>query len=202
MTAATQPATPRSYEVGTIVGGGLKLGIITALGVTVFALVSRVLEGTPETVVQSLLVLAGGVIFGFLPAVWLRPSEVDSIAWSSLVGLLGALTFTIIDTAVLRPLHLYHFTWDLIGGGSGFWYIPVWWMGSAVTAWLGSWSYAIAGDPAKLTSTVAQTLGLALVIFLILVVTGIAPFHTAVMALAFALALIVHIPLAATLRKQ
>ena len=204
MTSATQPANPSSYGASAIVVSGVKLGVITALGVTVFALSSRAMVGTSETVIQSLLVLAGGVVFSFLPAIWMRPTDVDSIAWSALVGLLGALTFTVIDTAILRPLSMYHFTWDQIGGGSGFWYIPVWWMGSAVLAWLGSWLYAIVNRDGQvnLVSTIGKTLVMALLLFGILVMTGIGPFRTAIMALAFVLALALHVPLAAALRRR
>ncbi len=204
MTSVTQPANLSSYGARAIVTSGVKLGVITALGVTVFALLSRTMAGTSETVVQSLLVLVGGVVFSFLPAIWMRPTDVDSIAWSALVGLLGALTFTVLDTAILRPLNMYHFTWDQIGGGSGFWYIPVWWMGSAVLAWLGSWLYAIMNRDGQvnLVSTIGQTLVMALVLFGILVMTGIGPFRTAIMALAFSLALVLHVPLAAALRRR
>ncbi len=189
-----------------MVGGGLKLGVLTTVGVTVFALLSRGMSpGTAETVVQSVLVLAGGAVFAYLPAYWVRPREVDTIAWAALLGLLGALTFTIVDTAVLRPLDLYHWTWDEIGGGSGFWYVPVWWMGSCVLAWLGGWISAIvgrAGVAAGPLTTAAQTAGLAVLLFVLLTAVGIAPLHTATMALAVALALVVHVPIAAILHRR
>jgi hypothetical protein len=205
MTTAVQPAAGTRNDVRTIVGGGVKLGVITAVGVAAFALLSRVMAGTVEILVQSLLVLAGGLVFAYLPAVWVRPRDADSIAWASLVGLLGALVFTVVDTAVLRPLDLYHRTWDQVGGGSGFWYIPVWWMGSAVLAWLGSWIIAIAGRgdrTAPLGATAGATAGLAVVLFALLVIAGIGPFHSAIAALAFGLALVVHVPLASMLARR
>jgi hypothetical protein len=175
----------------------VKLGLITTVGVAAFALLARVMDGTVETVVQSVLLLAGGVAFAFLPAVWTRPRTADGIAWASLVGLLGALVFTVFDTALFRPFDLYHWTWDEIGGGSGFWYVPVWWMGSTFLAWLGSWSVAASaakGEP-SLGRTVGITVALGLVLYGLLVVT-IAPATSAVMALAFTLALVVHVPVA------
>lgn len=204
MTSAVQETSTVRSDVRTIVGGGIKLGLITSVGVVVFALLSREVSGAAETTIQSILVLAGGVVFSHLPAIWVRPRDVDSIAWAALVGLLGAVAFTVVDTAILRPLHLYHWTWDQIGGGSGFWYVPVWWMGSAVLAWLGAWGYSIvarSGD-VNLRAMIGRTVGIALILFVILGITRIGPFHSAMMALAFALALVVHVPLVAALRRQ
>lgn len=202
MTSAVEPAAERA-DVRTIVGGGLKLGVITAVGVAVFAFISRGVTGTVETVVQSVLVLLGGVVFSYLPAYWVRPRNADGIAWAALLGLLGALTFTVIDTAVLRPLGVYHWTWDQVGGGSGFWYIPVWWIGSALLAWLGAWVYTALGEKGtSLLAVAGQTLGVALVVFALLVLTRLAPLHAAVMGLAWTLALVVHVPVAYGLAKR
>jgi len=204
MTSVTQTDSGVRADVRTIVGGGIALGLCTAVGVVVFALVSRALSGTAEVVVQSILILAGGVVFGYFPAALVRPREVDSIAWASLVGLLGALAFTVVDTAILRPLGVYHWTWDAIGGGSGFWYIPVWWMGSAVLAWLGSWVYSISQRPreAGITAPAAQTVLIAIILFAILVISRVGPWSSAIMALAFALALVVHVPVARVLYRR
>jgi hypothetical protein len=186
-------------DVRTIVGGGIKLGLITAVGVAAFALLSRGMTGTTETLVQSALVLAGGLVFSYYPALQVHPRTADSIAWAALVGLLGALAFTVIDTAVLRPLDLYHWTWDEIGGGSGFWYIPVWWMGAALLAWLGSWvvaEHAARGATPSPGVIAAWSLGLALVVAALLMGTGLAPFTTAAVALAFVLGLGAHVVVA------
>lgn len=198
MTAAAAP-TSEQYDVRTIVGGGLQLGVLTAVGVVVFALVSRGLSGTVEVIVQVVLVLIGGIAFSYLPSLWVRPRSADAIAWAVMLGLLGAVAFTLVDTAILRPLDLYHWTWDAIGGGSGFWYIPVWWMGSAFLAWLGGMIAAKSGTP--LASGV-QSAGLAVLLFAILAATGIAPFHAATAALAFTVALVFHVPLAGMLARR
>jgi len=197
MTAPAETAQDERVDARTIVASGVKLGMLTTVGVVAFALLSRVMDGTVETVVQSVLLLAGGVVFAFLPAVWTRPRTADGIAWASLVGLLGALVFTVLDTALLRPFDLYHWTWDEIGGGSGFWYIPVWWMGSAFIAWLGSWimaASAVVATPSVIRAA-GVTVAIGLVLFGVLAVT-IAPPTSAVMALAFTLALAVHVPVA------
>ena len=172
-------------DVRTIVWGGVRLGVVTAIGVVVFALASRALTGTAEFVVQSVLVLLGGALFAYLPAVSVRPNDVDSIGWAALLGLLGALAFTVIDTVVLRPLGIYHWTWDAIGGGSGFWYVPVWWMVATVIAWLGSWvaAIAIARGTFNLMAAAGQTIAIALILFAVLVFTKVASVHAATMAL-------------------
>lgn len=205
MTSAVHLTTEERYDVRTMVGGGIKLGLLTAAGVVVFALVSRALgPGTFERTLQSLFVLAGAAVASYLPASWVRPRSTDGIAWAALLGLLGALAFTVVDTAVLRPLTIYHWTWDAIGGGSGFWYVPVWWMGSAVLAWLGAWVVAAAarGGAKAVWMSAAQTAGLAIVLLGMLTVTGLAPFHPAVMALAFALGLPLHVAIAVILGRR
>jgi len=198
MTAAATPV-PERYDVRTIVGGGIKLGVLTTVGVAVFALLSRVLAGTTEVITQAVFVIAGGVVCGYLPSVWVRPRSADAIAWAAMLGLLGAVTFTVFDTAILRPLDLYHWTWDEIGGGSGFWYIPVWWMGSAFLAWLGGMISARTGTP---VTAGLQTGALSVALFAIIAAVGAGPFHAAVAALAFTIALILHVPLATALPRR
>jgi hypothetical protein len=203
MTSMVEPAAGPRSDVRTIVGGGVKLGIATVIGVVVFALLSRALAGGVETVVQSVLVLAGGAVFAYAPAYWVRPRGVDAIAYAALVGLLGSVVFTVVDTAVLRPVHLYHWTWDAIGGGSGFWYIPVWWMGSCFLAWLGAWVYSIrAARDASAVSAALRTLGIGVLLLVVAVAVRLAPFHAAVAALAFTVGLVLHVPLAAVLRNR
>ena len=160
MTTAAEPMAVDRADVRTIVGGGVKLGILTAVGVVAFALLARAMSGNTETLVLSLLVLAGGVVFGYLPALWTRPRSADGIAWCTLLGLLGAVAFTVLDVVLLRPLSVYHWTWDAIGGGSGFWYIPVWWMGSAFLAWLGGMVVAYAAQGGRRAGPALRQLGL------------------------------------------
>ncbi len=195
MTAAAQPVAAERSDPRAIVGGGVILGLITAIGVVIFALASRPLEGMVETVVQISLVVVGGAVFAYFPSMRIQPRSVDSVAWAALTGLMGALFFTVIDTAVLRPLDVYYWTWDEIGGGSGWWYVPVWWMGSAALAWLGAWVTANTanGGPVSIPPIAAQSAVISVVVFAILVVTSISPLHAGTMALAVALALVIHV---------
>lgn len=199
MTSSAQAVSEERYDVRTIVLGGVKLGAITALGVVAFALLSRALPtGGVETVVQSVLVLAGGAVCSFLPAWWVRPRTIDAVGWAAMLGLIGALVFTVIDTALLRPMKLYHWSWDAIGGGSGFWYIPVWWMGSALLASLGAALVSRGGGDQKVARTGAlHTVALAVLVFAVISLSGLAAFHPAVAALAFLLALVLYLPIRA-----
>ncbi len=192
MTAVAESQDIDRSDAGFIVGSGFKLGIVTVLGVVVFALVSRAFEGTAEMVFQSVMVLAGGVVFSFVPALWIRSRSMDGMAWAMLVALLGALFFTVIDTAVLRPLNLYHWTWDAIGGGSGFWYIPVWWMLSAYLSGLGAVLVKNASNGeqnAALPALLMRTGILTVIAFAAIVFTNTLPATSAVVALAFAVGL-------------
>ena len=42
-----------------------------------------------------------------------------------------------IDIILLRPFKAYPWTWDAVGGGSTWWYLPVWWMLGTFLAWMG-----------------------------------------------------------------
>ena len=195
MASMAQPDRVEISDPRSLVTGGIKLGIATALSVIIYALVSRAMNGSAATLVQTLMLLIGGAIFAYYPSMVVKPRSVDSIAWASMLGLLGALAFTVLDAAALRPMHIYSWKWDAIGGGSGMWYIPVWWMGSCFVSWLGGWVTATAArsnPSAGLTATALPTIGIGIVIFALLAATGVAPFHQGTAALSFALGLVVH----------
>jgi hypothetical protein len=119
--------------------------------------------------------------------------------------LVASLFFTVLDVAILRPIGIYHWTWDAIGGGSGFWYIPVWWMGAAALAWLGGWVSAIRSQgrsEGSVLPTAAMTAVLAVLLFVIMGLLDVAPWHAATMALGVAVALPIHVALAALITKQ
>ncbi|MBI4420009.1 MAG: hypothetical protein HY560_04220 [Gemmatimonadetes bacterium] len=204
MSTALSPGAVEHRDVRTIVGGGVKLGGATVVGVVLFALLSRVLTGRTETVIQSAIVLEGGALASYLPAFWVRPRSLDAIGWTTLLGFLGAVVFTVIDTAVLRPVKLYHWTWDAIGGGSGWWYIPVWWMGSAFLSWLGGliFSYRARAGEVNVVALAGQTVGIGFALSLLLVLLGIAPFHSAIAALGFGLGLVIHVPVTLALNRR
>jgi hypothetical protein len=205
MTAVAEPAAIERSDVRSIVGGGAMLGVVTAIGVVIFALASRSMaEGVGETMMQSLMVVIGGAVFAYVPSMRIQPRTVDSIAWAALTGLMGALFFTVIDTVLLRPLDVYYWTWDAIGGGSGWWYVPIWWMGAAVLAWLGAWvtSNVAETGTVSISMIAMQSAIVVLVVFAILVVTSISPFHAGTMALSVPIGLVLHVVASSRMRRR
>jgi hypothetical protein len=204
MTSAAEMTETTNAGIRTIVGGGIKLGVGTVVGVVVFALVTRWLVGTAETVVQSILIILAGLALSYLPSVFLPPKDADSVAWAAMIGLLGSLAFTVIDTILLRPIKLYDWKWDAIGGGSGFWYVPVWWMGAAFLAWLGAWIVANGSKKSdgNVVQAAATTAGIAIGIAVVLMLVRVVPVHSASVALAFTIGLILHVPLSAVVNRE
>lgn len=201
-------STPESAErrdVRTILRTGIALGLVTALGVAVFALLSRAMSGRVEVVIQSLMVLVGGAIVTYLPSRAVRPQSTNVIGWSAFIGVIGAGTFTVLDIAVLRPLGLYSWRWDAIGGGSGWWYIPIWWMGATMLAWLGGLVYSVRGRGRAEVNPVGlgiQAMVIAVLFFAILAITRVTPFSAAAAALAFAVSVAVQVPVTVALSRR
>jgi hypothetical protein len=198
MTSATVASGSR-YDARTIVVGGIQLGMVTAGGVVLFALLSRAMTGTVEAIVQSLIVLLGGAVVTYWPAAIVRPRDVDTIGWTTLLAYVGTVVFTILDIALLRPLGMYHWTWDAIGGGSGFWYISIWWMGGTFLAWMGAWTYAIqtrTGAAPSVVRMALRTVGTALLLYIVVDVLRGRP-QPALAALAYVVMAVLGVPVAA-----
>ena len=147
-----QVAFDRS-DFRTVTLGGAGVGLVTGVAVVAFLAASR---SVPETagargVVEALIVLAAGVLAAFLPATWTAPRGADGIAGAAAIGLVGTIVFSAIDIIVLRPFKAYPWTWDAIGGGSSWWYLPVWWMLGTFLAWMGGIVTASAGARGETT---------------------------------------------------
>jgi hypothetical protein len=91
----------------------------------------------PQRVLQALIVLATGTAVSFLPARLTQARHVEGIAGAAAIGLWGTVVFMAIDIVLLRPFKAYPWTWDAIGGGSTWWYLPIWWMLGTFLAWTG-----------------------------------------------------------------
>ena len=205
MSTAAAPYTLERTDLRTILTGGITLGAIAVLGVVVFALLSRGIGGRAGVILESVVVLAGGALATLLPAGVIRPRSIDAIGWTALTGFLGAVVFTFADLVALRPLSIYSWKWDAIGGGSGWWYIPIWWMGSTFLAWMGGWAYSVRARNREQVATLQlalQTTGLAVIIFAGLVITRLAPFHSAVAGLGSALSAVIMVPVTALLNRR
>ncbi|HYX82249.1 MAG TPA: hypothetical protein VE714_07645, partial [Gemmatimonadales bacterium] len=105
----------------------------------VFLLAARLLPaGTITSVILMLIVLAGGIIAAFLPGFFAISRTVQGIATAAAIGLWGTIVFMAIDIILLRPFKAFPWTWDAIGGGSTWWYLPIWWMLGTFLAWMGA----------------------------------------------------------------
>jgi hypothetical protein len=142
MTSSAVPTTDRS-EFRHILASGTRVGALTSVAVVVFILVSRLIPmapmsmGVAREMAQTLIVLVTAISASLLPAFWVGARSADGIAGAAAVGLWGTVVFMAINIVVLRPLHAYPWTWDAIGGGSNWWYLPIWWMLGTFLAWMG-----------------------------------------------------------------
>ena len=141
MTAGTAAGAPNAIDrsdLRHILLGGTRLGFTIGAAVIIYLLVSRrVPDGIAQALLQTVVVIAAAVVATFLPAQWTTARGTEGIAAAAAVGLWGTIVFMAIDVIVLRPLKAYPWTWDAIGGGSTWWYLPIWWMLGTFVAWLG-----------------------------------------------------------------
>src|SRR3989442_339752 len=136
MPATATATAPDRSDFRTVMVGGTQIGVLTAVAVVAYLFVSRqVAAGVSQRALEALVVLAAGCAVSFLPARLTQARHVEGIAGAAAIGLWGTVVFTAIDIAVLRPFHAYPWTWDAIGGGSTWWYLPIWWMLGPVLAW-------------------------------------------------------------------
>ncbi len=138
MTAGTAPATSDRSDFRHILISGTRVGAAIGAAVIVYLLVSRLVPpGIAQTLLQTAVVLAAGVAASLLPAQWTTARSTQGIAGAAAVGLWGTIVFMAIDIIALRPLKAYPWTWDAVGGGSTWWYLPIWWMLGTFVAWMG-----------------------------------------------------------------
>ncbi len=121
---------------------GTIVGVVTAVLVILYLVVSRLLSpGITTSLLQTILVLAGGVAAAFLPGFFAASRTTQGVASAAAIGLWGTIVFMAIDIVVLRPMNhvvgTYPWTWDAVGGGSTWWYLPIWWMLGTFLAWMG-----------------------------------------------------------------
>jgi hypothetical protein len=145
MTAGSAPATQATTDRSDfrhVLTSGTKVGVAVGATVIVYLLASRLLPtGPARALVQGLLVLVGAVAASLLPAQWSAARSTEGVAGAAAIGLWGTIVFMAIDVVLLRPLNhyvgTYPWTWDAVGGGSTWWYLPIWWMLGTFVAWMG-----------------------------------------------------------------
>jgi hypothetical protein len=170
--------------------GSIKLGLIEAVFVLLFSLASRFLGGVLETIVCAIIVLIGLAAVTMLPGIWIRPRTIDGIAGAAGVGLGAAGVFLLIDVMLLQNIGTYTARWYDLGGGSNWWYHPVWWMVGTFLPWMGAWILANQatrrGNPSPLNGF-AIAVGLAVITAVAAVLLGFpgARWNLATFAVAF-----------------
>lgn len=156
MSAPAAPLPSDRSDFRTVTLGGVGIGLVTGVAVVFFLAASRLVPdaGGLRDGVEALIVLAAGVMVAFVPSSWTVPRTTEGIAGAAAMGLVGTIAFSAIDIVVLRPFKAYPWTWDAIGGGSTWWYLPVWWMLGTFLAWMGA--IVTAGAAARGESTLAR----------------------------------------------
>jgi hypothetical protein len=115
-----------------------------------------------------------------LPGLWIRPRTIEGIAGAAGVGLGAAGVFLLVDITLLQNIGTYTDRWYAVGGGSNWWYHPVWWMVGAFLPWMGAWILANQterqGAPSA-PSGFAMAVGLGIVTAVLAVLLGFPGAH-------------------------
>jgi len=183
----------REYDltrVPMIVQGAVRVGLLESITVLLFSLASRFLAGIAETLVCGIILIAGLAAVALLPGLWTRARTIEGIAGAAGIGLAATAVFLLVDVSVLQNIGTYTNRWYEIGGGSNWWYHPVWWMVGTFLPWMGAWILANqtvrAGRPSPLIGF-ALALGAAILLAAIAVMIGFpgARWSLATVAVAF-----------------
>lgn len=142
MTSAAAVHTSDRVEIPRIVRYSIILGIIQAVIVALFAVVTRMFDGPVEKVLEAVLLVIGLAATIILPGLWTRARNIEGIAAAAGIGLAATVVFLLVDVALLQTFGAYTFRWRALGGGSNWWYHPVWWMAGTYLAWMGAFILA------------------------------------------------------------
>lgn len=157
MTSAT---TVDRSEFRDVLSSGTIVGAVTAVAVIVYLVVARLVSpGIVASLLEAVVVLVAAVLVTFLPGFFATSRTVQGVAGAAAIGLWGTIVFMAIDIILLRPFKAYPWTWDAVGGGSTWWYLPIWWMLGTLLAWLGA--LATAGRAARGGDTAITSLAIA-----------------------------------------
>lgn len=174
--AATLERNDRTH-LPHLLRSGTILGVAQSVLIILFALLQPRLAGPLELVVLGVLLIAGIAASIVLPGRWTEARTIEGIAGAAGLGLWAAFIFLVIDSVaqVVLPSGLFTNRWYQIGGGSNWWYHPVWWMAGTYLAWLGAWVQANQAErhgAASPVTLVVGTLVLAAVIMALAAILG------------------------------
>lgn len=142
MSTAVHPrAGADQTDVPGVVKAAAKLAVLEGVFVILIGLSTIYLEGMAETAVVGALLLVGVLLVTLLPGIWTKAETIEGIAGAAGIGLAASWLWMFIDIP-LQFLGFYTNRWLAIGGGSNWWYIPVWWMVGTFLPWMGAWQLA------------------------------------------------------------
>ena len=145
-------------DVPHIARSGIKLGLFTSVAVLLFSLVYRLTGGAVEAVLGAVIVAVGIFVVTFLPGIWTNPRTIEGIAGAAGIGLVAAVTYMAVDVVLLQRIGTYTNRWRAIGGGSNWWYHPVWWMAGTYLPWMGA--FILSNQAARGGASVGKAAGL------------------------------------------
>ncbi len=129
-------------DLPEVLRASVKLGLLESVAILVIGLVSKLLDGPLEVALLSILVTLAVLTVTILPGIWTRARTIEGIAGAAGIGLAATWIFLIVDVALFQPFGLYSNRWLEIGGGSNWWYHPVFWMVGCYLPWLGAYQLA------------------------------------------------------------
>ncbi len=168
MTSAVATSGTDSTELPHVLRSGLKLGVLQAALVGAFGLLQPRLSGAVELVVLGAILVIGIGAVVALPGTWTKARSIEGIAGAAGIGLFATVVYMLIDVAVLQPLGVYFNRWQEIGGGSNWWYHPVWWMVGTFLPWMGAWVLAIQAGKSGAQNPVALVGGMVVLAALVM----------------------------------
>ena len=128
--------------VARIVKAGFLLAVIQAVIVICVSIVNKTLDNPANRALTAVFVFVGAMITAFYPGTRTNPRTIEGIAGAAGIGCLATWVFVLLDAFILQPVGVYTNRWHEIGGGSIWWYLPVWWMVGTFVAWMGGWILA------------------------------------------------------------
>lgn len=129
-------------ELRRVVRGSITLALIQAVVVVIVSIINKSLDGTVDRALSGIFVFIGAMITIFYPGTLTRPRTIEGISGAAGIGLGATWVFLLIDAFLLQNLNVYTSRWREIGGGSIWWYLPVWWMAGTYLSWMGAWILA------------------------------------------------------------
>lgn len=171
---AAEPAADHT-DLRHVLRSSVQLGVLQSALVGAYAGASKFLAGPVETAVLAAILVIGVAATIVLPGTWTKARSIEGIAGAAGIGLGATVVFLVVDVVAFQPLQIYSNRWLEIGGGSNWWYHPVWWMVGTFMPWMGAW--VLANQAAKAGQTnpgvlVVGTLVVAAIIMAISTMTG------------------------------